>query len=62
MRVISEQQLEQALGALTAAEPRVVASGNHGTPLALLDALERAVERYRLFMLAARRRCPRATA
>ncbi|MGA2453130.1 MAG: acetyl-CoA hydrolase/transferase C-terminal domain-containing protein [Solirubrobacteraceae bacterium] len=53
MRVISEQQLEQALGALTAAEPRVVASGNHGTPLALLDALERAVERYRLFMLAA---------
>lgn len=58
MRVVSEQQLEQALGALRAPEPRVVASGNHGTPRALLDALERSVERYRLFMLAAQAPLP----
>jgi acyl-CoA hydrolase len=43
----------QAGGVRQAAEPRVLASGNHATPRALLDALERSVERYRLFMLAA---------
>ncbi len=53
MRAISEQQLEHALGALRTPEPRVVASGNHATPRVLLDVLERTVERYRLFMLAA---------
>ena len=36
----------------------MVASGNHATPGALLDALERAVERYRLFMLAAQSPLP----
>jgi hypothetical protein len=53
MRVISEQQLEQTLGSLTTLEPRIVASGNLATPRALLNVLERTVERYRLFMLAA---------
>ncbi len=53
MRVISTQQLEQALDALAVEQPRVVASGNHAAPRALLDALERSRERYRLFMLAA---------
>ncbi len=53
MRVISEQQLEDTLGALAAPEPRVVASGNLATPRVLLSVLERTVERYRLFMLAA---------
>ncbi len=53
MRVIAEQQLKEALGTLATVEPRVVASGNLATPRALLDALERTVERYRLFMLAA---------
>ena len=53
MRVISQRQLEDTLGALPIAEPRIVASGNLATPRALLDSLERAVERYRLFMLAA---------
>jgi acyl-CoA hydrolase len=53
MRVITEQQLEEALGTLATVEPRVVASGNLATPRALLDTLERTVERYRLFMLAA---------
>jgi acyl-CoA hydrolase len=53
MRVISEKQLEQTLGSLTTLEPRIVASGNLATPRALLNVLERTVERYRLFMLAA---------
>lgn len=58
MRVISEQQLERALETLPNPEPRVVASGNLGTPRCLLDALERTVERYRLFMLAAQSPLP----
>ncbi len=53
MRVVPVQQLEEILRALPAAEPRVVASGNLATPRALLDSVERALERYRLFMLAA---------
>jgi hypothetical protein len=60
MRVISEQ-LEKALAALPIAEPRVVASGNLATPRALLDTLERTVERYRLFMLAAQASLPAHT-
>jgi acyl-CoA hydrolase len=58
VRVISEQQLEEAFGALPVREPRVVASGNLATPRVLLDALERTVERYRLFMLAAQAPVP----
>jgi len=53
VRVISEQRLDQVLGGLSILEPRVVASGNHATPRVLLGALERTLERYRLFMLAA---------
>jgi len=58
VRVVSEQQLEEALAGLSVSEPRVVASGNLATPRALLDALERTVERYRLFMLAAQAPLP----
>lgn len=58
MKVISLHDLHTALVELNAGEPRVVASGNLGTPLVLLDALERAVERYRLFMLAAQAPLP----
>ncbi len=53
MRVVSEQRLEEVLGALPILEPRVVASGNMASPRVLLDLLERSAERYRLFMLAA---------
>jgi acyl-CoA hydrolase len=53
VRVVSERQLEEILGALPVAQPRVVASGNLATPRGLLGLLERSVERYRLFMLAA---------
>ena len=59
VRVISEQQLERSLGALPVIEPRVVASGNLASPRALLGALERTAERYRLFMLAAQAPLPR---
>ncbi len=59
MRVVSEQQLEEQLRALAIIEPRVVASGNLAAPLALLESLERALERYRLFMLAAQPPLPR---
>jgi acyl-CoA hydrolase len=53
VRVVSQQQLAQALAAIPGAEPRVIASGNLATPRVLLDVLDRAVERFRLFMLAA---------
>ncbi len=58
MKVISERELHTALAALSVGEPRVVASGNLGTPRLLLDALESEVERYRLFMLAAQSPLP----
>jgi len=59
MRLISEPELDAALRAAGAAgEPRVVASGNHASPRALLAALERTLERYRLFMLAAQCQLP----
>jgi acyl-CoA hydrolase len=58
MRVISERQLEETLGALPVSEPRVVVSGNLATPRALLNTLERTVDRYRLFMLAAQAPLP----
>jgi acyl-CoA hydrolase len=53
MRVISERALQDALRVLPASEPRVVASGNFASPRVLLELLERSLERYRLFMLAA---------
>jgi len=58
VQVISEQQLQQTLSSLSADETRVVASGNLATPRVLLDVLDRAVERYRLFMLAAQAGLP----
>ncbi len=58
MRIVSEEQLAQALQVLPASEPRVVASGNHATPRRLLGVLDAARERYRLFMLAAQAPLP----
>jgi acyl-CoA hydrolase len=52
VRLISVEALEGALGAVAAEQPRVVASGNHAAPRALLEVLERSLERYRLFLLA----------
>ncbi len=59
VKIVSPEQLQRVLAALPAAEPRVVASGNLATPQTLLDALEGARERYRLFMLAAHAALPR---
>jgi len=53
MRVLTELQLQEAFAAVPGAEPRVVASGNHAVPHLALEVLDRARERYRLFMLAA---------
>jgi acyl-CoA hydrolase len=53
VKIVDEQQLEQALAALPVEEPRAIASGNLATPHTLLRALEGSCERYRLFMLAA---------
>jgi acyl-CoA hydrolase len=58
MKVVSERELHTALAGAKRGEPRVVASGNLGTPRVLLDALEDTVERYRLFMLAAQAPLP----
>jgi hypothetical protein len=52
MRVVSEQELERELSALAGC-PRVVAGGNLATPRRLLEIADRALEGYRLFMLAA---------
>ena len=51
MRIVSEHELANLLGALTQAEPRVVASGNAATPLRALEILDATVETYRLFVL-----------
>ena len=53
MRVVSEQQLREAIAAVPGQEPRVVASGNHAVPQLALGILDGVRDRYRLFMLAA---------
>lgn len=58
MRVISESALERELAALPVREPRVIASGNLASPRCLLEVADRALERYRLFMLNAQRPLP----
>ncbi len=58
VKTISEERLLRALSSLAVPEPRVVASGNLATPRVLLDVLDRAAERYRLFMLAAQAPLP----
>lgn len=50
MRIVSPEQLGQALPALPA-NPRIVTQGSFGTPRALLDLLDAAVPEYRLFIV-----------
>ena len=52
VRTVSEASVVKALEQLGGC-PRVVAGGNLGTPRRLLDLADAALERYRLFMLAA---------
>lgn len=52
VRIVSEETVANALDELGGC-PRVVAGGNFGTPRRLLAVADGAIERYRLFMLAA---------
>ena len=52
VKVVSDQEVEQELGALPGS-PRVVANGNMAPPSRLLEIADRALEGSRLFMLAA---------
>jgi acyl-CoA hydrolase len=58
MRIVTEPDLERALVAIPALEPRLVASGNFATPSRLLRIADRCIERYRLFMLNAQGALP----
>ncbi|MCW2681849.1 MAG: 4-hydroxybutyrate CoA-transferase [Frankiales bacterium] len=51
MRVIEVDQLAEHLGPYLERRPRVVASGNFATPRTLLDAVDRVLPSYRLWML-----------
>jgi acyl-CoA hydrolase len=57
VRIVTEDQLSAILGALPGT-PRVVAGGNFATPWLALQVLDKAVARYRLFMLNAQRGVP----
>ena len=50
MRTISLEQLQSQL-ALIDGVPRVVVGGNVATPWTVVDAIDRSIEKYRLFML-----------
>lgn len=59
MRTVSESELATEFAALTAAQPRVVTSGNLATPRRLLEIFDANVESYRLFVLNAQSDLPR---
>src|SRR5450756_863857 len=50
MRTINLKQLERRLSLIDGV-PRVVVSGNVATPWLVVDAIDRSIEKYRLFML-----------
>jgi acyl-CoA hydrolase len=51
MRQVDTDRLARRLESLPQERPRVVASGNHAAPWRLLDAADRSLQRYSLFML-----------
>ena len=53
MRIIEPAQLSAHLDVHASLRPRVVAAGNHATPWRLLEAVDKSVPEYRLFMLGA---------
>ena len=57
MRIIDAAQIA-ALAVPRTATPRVVTAGNHATPWRLLEAVDKALPEYRLFMLGAQRGIP----
>jgi acyl-CoA hydrolase len=58
MRIIDVEQIAAHLP-VHPRPPRIVASGNHATPWRLLEAVDKAVPEYRLFMLGAQSGVPR---
>ena len=50
MRTINLEQLERRLSLIDGV-PRVVVSGNVATPWLVVDAIDRSIESYRLYML-----------
>ena len=58
MRIIDPARLAAYLDLPRTGAPRIVASGNHATPWRLLEAVDKAVSEYRLFMLGAQRGIP----
>src|ERR1700761_2994051 len=58
MRIIDPARLATTLQLPPGRPPRIVASGNHATPWRLLEAVDKAVAEYRLFMLGAQRGIP----
>ena len=58
MRTVEPEEIQQRIAAFPVEEPRVVASGNHAVPWKALGALDRALERYRLFVLNAPKGIP----
>ena len=58
MRIIDPARLAACLPPSPPAPPRIVASGNHATPWRLLEAVDKAVTEYRLFMLGAQQGVP----
>jgi acyl-CoA hydrolase len=57
VKIVSTERAERELAGAHR-RPRVVAAGNHGTPFELLKLTDRALESYRLFMLAAQAPLP----
>ncbi len=57
VKIVSELEIDRALAVLPGC-PRVIASGNLATPRKLLEIADAALERYRLFMLAAQAPLP----
>lgn len=51
MRIISEQELGNRLGSLSETAPRVVVTGNWGSPRRALEILDANLENYRVFMV-----------
>ncbi len=57
-RVVDPDSLATVLDALGGDNPRIVVSGNYATPRTLMSVVDRAVPRYRLFILAAQKGIP----
>ncbi|MDE2282773.1 MAG: hypothetical protein KGJ92_08415 [Actinomycetales bacterium] len=58
MQIVGAEEIERRVASLGIVEPRVVVSGNFATPWTLLGIVDRALERYRAFVLNPQRGWP----